>query len=157
MPAETRSSRPPPPHSPPLESGKISPASHATLQTPRAAFETLLEGRPPCRPIIPARLRGLVCRKGAGLRPARMGRHGSRPSKVADSDLPALRLRAPDTASLPRSFILLLKLRRPNFPNCELNESQWNRRGWLGSRHCRGMWRWCSGPQCCPNCRRARG
>ena len=40
-----------------------------------------LEGDAPSAPIFPARQRGLVSLMGAGLRPARVGRHGGRPSK----------------------------------------------------------------------------
>ena len=44
-------------------------------------FGENLEGDAPSAPIIPARQRGFVGRMGAGLRPARVGRHGGRPSK----------------------------------------------------------------------------
>ena len=40
-----------------------------------------LEGAAPSTPMFPARQRGLVGRMGAGLRSARIGRHGGRPSK----------------------------------------------------------------------------
>jgi len=40
-----------------------------------------LEGDALSAPIFPARLRGLVLRNGAGLRPARIERHGGRPSR----------------------------------------------------------------------------
>ena len=41
-----------------------------------------LEGDAPSAPIFPARQRGFVGRNEAGLRPARVGRHGGRPSNI---------------------------------------------------------------------------
>ncbi len=41
-----------------------------------------LEGDAPSAPIFPARQRGFVGRNEAGLRPAKVGRHGGRPSNI---------------------------------------------------------------------------
>ena len=60
----------------------------------RRRLSKTLEGDAPSVPIFPARQRGLVSRMGAGLRHAKVGRHGGRPSNERNAfGLPALRLR----------------------------------------------------------------
>ena len=65
-----------------------------------------LEGDAPSAPIFPARQRGIVRRMGAGLRPARVGRHGGRPSSFITS---AARER-------PSKLWRAMLRRRPFFP-----------------------------------------
>ena len=72
----------------------------------RQRLSKTLEGDAPSAPIFPARQRGFVGRNGAGPRPAKIGRHGGRPSKAtAASGLPALRLRL--QARQPSGFFFL--------------------------------------------------
>ena len=50
-----------------------------------APIETLLEGRAPSRPTLPARQCGLISLMKAVLRPARIARHRGHPSMVTDA------------------------------------------------------------------------
>ena len=65
-----------------------------TTNAARKRLSKTLEGDAPSAPIFPACQRGLVGWMGAGLRPAKVGRHGGRPSSERNAyGLPALRLR----------------------------------------------------------------
>jgi len=57
------------------------PSEKFPTDAARERLSKPLEGGAPSAPIFPARQRGLVSRMGAGLRSARIGRHGGRPSK----------------------------------------------------------------------------
>jgi hypothetical protein len=64
----------------------------------------------------------LVDQNGAGLRPARIGRHGGRPSKVGSASKHGI-------PSAPSSFRLPLELRKISFPNCGPDGSRSRRIG----------------------------
>jgi hypothetical protein len=49
-----------------------------------------LEGDASSAPVFPARQRGIVCGNGAGLRLAKMGRHGGRPSEKCHTERKAI-------------------------------------------------------------------
>ena len=61
-----------------------------------------LEGGAPSAPIFPARQRGFVGDMGAGLRPAKIGRHGGRPSSFITS---SARERRPLSTGYPQSYL----------------------------------------------------
>jgi hypothetical protein len=91
----------------------------------------------------------LVNRNGAGLRPAKVGRHGGRPSNEKSASGSA----SNSCLLLPSSFRLPLDLRKASFPNCgpDGSRSRYSRRP--GCR-CRRGRRQCSSPRCRPSCRR---
>ena len=70
-----------------------------------------LEGDAPSAPIFPARQRGLVRRMGAGLRPAKIGRHGGRPSKATHRRLRSASSPAPPPSTASLRLLLPSSLR----------------------------------------------
>jgi len=64
----------------PQESDDTAVVPPKSPQATRTRLSKSLEGDAPSAPIFPARQRGLVCTNGAGLRLAKIGRHGGRPS-----------------------------------------------------------------------------